>query len=340
MERRQCLRLGWGLLGAGLSAGLLLNSARSAQAMVWQERALIGFGTTLWLKAAHEDTVTLERALDEAVAEIRHIERVMSLFHPESELVRLNANGRLRTPDPQLVTLLGIARQISQRSAGAFDVSMQPFWSLWSEASSQGELPSSRLLRRARQLVSWHAVRSDPTEVMLERRGMSLSLNGIAQGWAADRVRAVLAAHGIRHAMIDCGETALLGNAPSGSAWRFAIEDAVSRTPVRSEALPRLRVPEGWAIATSSDRHTSFSPDHQHHHILDPRTGYSPGYWSSVTVLAPTCVMADALTKVFFMLPASEVLSAARRWGVDVLLQAKSGNWLASPGLNITKNSA
>jgi thiamine biosynthesis lipoprotein len=259
----------------------------------------------------------------------------MRLFHPDSELVRLNANGRLRAPDPQLVTLLGIARQISARSAGAFDVSMQPLWSLWSKASSQGETPSPRSLQREVQLVNWGATQIDRTEVSLDRRGMSLSLNGIAQGWAADRVRSVLASRGIRHAMVDCGETALLGNAPEGGAWGFAIEDAVQ--PVMpAVALPRLFLPDGRAIATSSDRHTSFSPDRRHHHILDPRTGYSPGVWSSVTVLAPTCVVADALTKAFFMLPASRVLTAARKWGVDVVLQDKSGQWMASRGAGFT----
>jgi thiamine biosynthesis lipoprotein len=69
-----------------------------------------------------------------------------------------------------------------------------------------------------------------------------------------------------------------------------------------------------------------------HHHIVNPETGYSPLHWSSVTVIAPRCVLADALTKVFFMLPPSQVLAAARRWEVDVVLQDKAGKWIASPG--------
>jgi thiamine biosynthesis lipoprotein len=85
-------------------------------------------------------------------------------------------------------------------------------------------------------------------------------------------------------------------------------------------------------MATSSDAHTVFSADRRNHHILDPRTGYSPQHWSSVTVLAPSCAMADALTKVFFMLPPSRIDAECRRWGVDVVLQDKAGKWTTSPG--------
>jgi thiamine biosynthesis lipoprotein len=94
-------------------------------------------------------------------------------------------------------------------------------------------------------------------------------------------------------------------------------------------------ISDGRAMATSSDAHTTFSQDHRYHHILNPHTGYSPSQWSSVTVLASSCVVADALTKVFFMLPPSQINSAARRWRVDVVLQDKAGKWRATTGVKV-----
>jgi len=85
---------------------------------------------------------------------------------------------------------------------------------------------------------------------------------------------------------------------------------------------------DGRAMATSSDAHTAFTPDHVHHHIFNPHTGDSPRYWSSATVIAPSCAMADALTKVFFMCPPPLVQRTARAWGVDVIMQDKSGKWM------------
>ncbi len=324
--RRQFIRVAFGLAAAGVSPPLLATASPQQAPLVWRQRAMLGFGTTLWLKAAHANADVLESALDEAVATIRHIERQMSLFDPHSALSRLNAHGRLRQPDPALLTVLGLATQISAQSKGAFDVSMQPLWRLWSQASMQGALPSSHAIRRARDRVNWRAVEASSAMIRLNQPGMALSLNGIAQGYASDRVKTLLQSRGIEHAMIDTGETSLLGRAPDGSVWQFGIEDAAQRS---AEPPPAL-VFDGRAMATSSDAHTTFSPDHRHHHIMDPRTGYSPTHWSSVTVLADSGMLADALTKVFFMLPPDHIRSTARQWHVDVVMQHKTGHWMST----------
>lgn len=323
MPRRQCLRWAIGLFGAGMSSQVF---GKSASTLVWRERALVGFGTTLWLKAGHPDADQLDAALNAAVAAIRQVERQMSLFDAGSALSRLNAQGQLRNPDAHLLKVLSVARHVSASSAGAFDVSMQPLWQLWSQASEQGALPSQRAIDKTCQLVNWRAVEISPSLIRLNLAGMKLSLNGIAQGYASDLVRTILQLHGIQHALIDTGETSLLGHAPNDDTWTFSIEDAAHK----GQQVPPLLVADGRAIATSSDAHTVFSADHRHHHIMNPHTGYSPTHWSSVTVLAPSCALADALTKVFFSLPQEKVLPLARRWQVDVVLQDKAGRWIST----------
>ena len=336
MQRRQILRWACGLMGASASIPSLVQAKAARGELVWRERALLGLGTTLWIKAAHSDTERVEIALDAAVRAIRDVERQMSLFGPESALQRLNARGFLARPEPALLEVLTLSQEIARRSGGSFDVSMQALWLAWEAAAKQGELPSERVLRQARQRVNWRALEISHERLRLNVRGMQISLNGIAQGYAADSARAALMAHGIAHAMIDAGETSLLGKAPGGQDWAFGIEDAVGKPPRGKGQQDEPQIPivqsDGRAMATSSDAHTSFSADHRHHHILDPRTGYSPTYWASVTVIASRCVVADALTKVFFMLPPSKVLPMARAWDVDVVLQDKAGRWRASPG--------
>lgn len=338
MHRRQILRWAGGLMGASASIPSLVQAQAAHGELVWRERALLGLGTTLWLKAAHADTGRVDGALDAAVRAIRDVERQMSLFDSASSLQRLNARGILAHPEPGLLEVLTLSREIARRSGGSFDVSMQALWQVWEAAARQGALPSDRILKQARQRVNWRALEISPDRLRLNVRGMQLSLNGIAQGYAADSARAALMAHGVAHAMIDAGETSLLGEAPDKQPWVFGIEDAAGRLPQKNSRQDESRMPvvhsHGRAIATSSDAHTSFSTDHRHHHILDPRTGYSPTYWASVTVIASRCVVADALTKVFFMLPPSQVLPTARAWGVDVVLQDKAGKWMASPGAN------
>ena len=349
MQRRQVLRWGWGLLGAAATGNLLAKEAHSvifskSDKLIWRERALIGFGTTLWIKAAHENSDQLEQALAAAVQVIRSIERQMSLFDPESDLSRLNCIGTLRKPDTDLLAVLKIAEHIARQSQGAFDASMQPLWEIWSKAALQKSQPSSNEIQRARKLVNWRAVQVTPDAVNLQIAGMGVSLNGIAQGYATDRVRATLQAHDIQHAMIDAGETALLGNAPNEKPWSLSIESAATlkNSGIKNtlqaalnqqDASAPIIIGDGRAMATSSDAHTTFSQDHRYHHILNPHTGYSPVQWSSVTVLASSCVVADALTKVFFMTPKERVIAKARHWGVDVVMQDKAGKWFTSSGV-------
>jgi thiamine biosynthesis lipoprotein len=201
---------------------------------------------------------------------------------------------------------------------------MQPLWNLWSLHSQSQTLPSSKALSQTRSLVNWQALTLSPDVIRLTVKGMGVSLNGIAQGYAADKVRAVLQSHGVQHALIDTGETTLLGQSPKGNPWRFAVQPTVA-----SPLTPPVIHPNGWALATSSDAHTVFSADHVHHHILNPHTGDSPTHWSSVSVIAPSCALADALTKVFFMCPPQGVERLAKAWGVGVLLQNKRGEWLS-----------
>ena len=91
--RRHFLRIALGLFAVGLSPHSLADRQTNDTPLIWRQRALLGFGTTLWLKAAHADADLLESALDEAVAAIRQVERQMSLFDPHSALSRLNRSG-------------------------------------------------------------------------------------------------------------------------------------------------------------------------------------------------------------------------------------------------------
>ena len=318
MQRRHLLQLGMGL---GLGHGLGVHAA-AHESLIWQERSLVGFGTTLWLKAAHTDASKLHEALDASVKAIRSVEKQMSLFDPDSAVSRLNRQGELRKPDAQLLSVLTLAQHVSRRSAGAFDVTMQPLWRLWSLHSQSQTLPPSKALSQTRFLVNWQAMTVSADVIRLHAKGMGVSLNGIAQGYAADKVRAVLQAHGVQHALIDTGETTFLGQSYKGEGWRFAVEPSAA-----SSSVPPIINTHGWAVATSSDAHTVFSADHVHHHILNPHTGDSPRHWASASVIAPSCALADALTKVFFMCPPQGVERLAKAWGVDVVLQDKRGKW-------------
>ena len=295
---------------------------------IWRERALIGFGTTLSIRAAHADPERLEQALAATVAVLRDVERETSLFVTDGHLSTLNRDGVIERPGRHLLAVLQAARRVSAASEGAFDVTLQPLWAAWDDAHRRGELPATGELRQARERVGWRHVLASSAEVRLQRPGSAVTLNGIAQGYAADCARAVLRAHGVEHALVNAGEWTSLGASPDGGPWRLGLAD-----PRASDRVLALLRADGRAVACSSDAHYAFSDDRKHHHIIDPRSGHSPTQIAAVAVVAPSAMLADALTKVLFMGNAHAALAAAHRFGVDAIVVDKAGRISASPGL-------
>lgn len=324
MKRRQWLR-------ATLGLGALTTLPRLSPALTslhWRQRSLLGFGTTLSLKAGHENAAVLERALDAGVEALQRIERQMSLFRSDSALSRLNRDGVLQSPPAELVEILRIAHNVSRDSEGAFDVTVQPLWIAFDAARRTGRLPDPQEVRAARARVDWRAIDVTSRLVRFDMPSMAATLNGIAQGYATDQVRAVLASHGIRHALVDAGEFAPLGHNSEARPWSLGIAD-----PHEETALIARLLTDGRCIATSADNLTTFSADHRHHHIFDPHTGYSPPALSAVTVMADTGAVADALTKVFFVAGPARAKLLAHQWKVDALWVDKAGRWDATAGL-------
>ncbi len=325
MQRRQLLLASLGCAGMATA-----SAASTAPHLQWRQRSLLGLGTTLNLRAAHTRPEQAELALDAAVAAIGRVETAMSLYRPESELARLNRQGHLDQPGPDLLAVLRMAQTVSARSAGRFDVSVQPLWVLHDQARREGRLPSPAEIRAARQRVGWQHVDVSARRITLRQPGMALTCNGIAQGHAADVARAALRSHGVEHALINTGEYAALGHNERGQAWTLGIEN-----PHDEQRLLAALHSDGRAVATSADNRSAFTPDHRHHHIFDPATGDSPPELSSVTVLAPSAMLADALTKVMFVAGPQHIARLARQWQVGVLWVDKAGRWQATADVRV-----
>ncbi len=265
----------------------------------------------------HADERAANAALNAAFAELERIESVMSLYRPESQISRLNREGVLERPDASLVEVLRFAAEVAGKSGGAFDVTVQPLWAL------KGAKPDASTLT----LVDWRKVELDITRITLAP-GMAITLNGIAQGFAADAAMRVMRAHGVEHALIDAGEFSARGNNAENAPWRIGIQH-----PRERDAFAALAQLENRCLATSGDYETAFSDDFSRHHIFDPHTGESPGELASVSVLAPSAMAADALSTALFVLGAKRGIDFLRDYpGTDALLILKDGRRVATPG--------
>lgn len=253
---------------------------------VHQTRLLMG--TLVNLTLVGDDTAHSQQALAATFAEM---ERLIALFNwrqPGSPLATLNQSGQLANPAPELVELLQDAVYFSRLSDGAFDITIQPLL----EASRTGTDTSA-----ARQLVDYRQLHISPEQISLAP-GMQLTLDGIAKGRVVDGATAVLQAHGFSSVLVEAGGDLVAGGQRAdGQSWRLGITH-----PRQPESTLQVLPVTGQAVATSGDYQHSFSQDFSHHHIVDPRTGESPGELASVTVLAPTAAAADALSTAVMVL--------------------------------------
>ncbi len=314
LNRRRFLVTASGACGAWMTG---CGRAVGLRRMSRQSKAL---GASVTMTALHADESAADAALNAAFAELERIEDVMSLYRPESQVSRLNRDGMLEKPDASLIEVLRHAADVSEKSGGAFDVSVQPLWAL------KGMKPDAATLA----LVDWQKIEFDEKHIKLAP-GMAITLNGIAQGFAADAAMRVMRAHGVEHALIDAGEFSAHGTNANNAPWRIGIQH-----PRRRDAFAALTQLENRCLATSGDYETTFSDDFSHHHILDPHTGVSPGELASVSVLAPTAIMADALSTTLFVLGAQRGIDFLRgQPGTDALLILKDGSHATTAGFTL-----
>jgi len=315
---------------AGLGLGMLPAAhALPPVGLHWQDITFTGLGSVMSIRAAHTSAEALHMALQRARQVIAQVEDEMSLFRPSSALSQLNRDGVLPKPPAQLLRVLQLSQRVALQSRGAFDVTVQPLWQLYAQAQKEGRLPTAQQVMQAQRRVGWQQLEVTPKQIKLRQPAMGVSLNGVAQGYAADLVKASLKRDGVSHALINAGEWTAIGLADGQRPWTLGIANPRGGEHLSSPWLTRVAM-QGLSIATSADDQCSFTEDRVHHHIFNPHTGYSPQDIASVTVAASDCVMADALTKVLFVAGYAQALQVAKTWGVSALVVNKSGEWKAS----------
>ena len=267
-----------------ISAGLALlpaaaRASAGGTARQWTGQAL---GARASIRLDHPDGAAIAARV---MAEIDRLEDILSLYRPQSALSRLNRDGALAVPPFELLECLSLAGAVHRASGGRFDPTVQPLWVLWAEAAAAGRRPSAQAVETARQKTGWERVELDAAAITL-RPGMALTLNGIGQGYVADRVAALLEA-----------ELRALGGNPDGGNW-----------PVHLETGERLSLRQR-ALATSAPLGTTFDQAGHDGHILDPATGMpAVSAWRSVSVSAPSAAIADALATAACLIAEPEAI--------------------------------
>lgn len=276
MKRRRFLALSVAVAAAPVSA--------FAAPQEWRGQAM---GADVLLRVHGADPRQARAFFAEAMRALAHVESLFSL-HRDSDLARLNRDGRLRFPAAPMRDLLALSDRLHRATGGAFDPTVQPLWLARARGGDEGA---------ARNLIGWDRVAWSDREIRLTRPGMALTFNGIAQGWAADRLAGIAERHGLGDLMIDSGEFRAVGTRD----WPVGIADPKGRI------LRRLEL-RGRALATSSPMGTRIGPQGQAAHILNPAGGVVT--WDTVAVSAPSAALADGLSTAICVMPPDRIDAA------------------------------
>jgi FAD:protein FMN transferase len=287
---------------------------KNAQIQVRRCRPLLG--TLVEIAASGTSEIRLERAIDMAFTDVAKVHRLMSYYHPQSDVSHMNREAFPKSVivHPWTWRVLAAAQRFARDSNGIFSVTVAPILAGWRY------LPRQRY--QADATATWRDIFLHKSCRVFFRRQLTVDLGGIAKGFAVDRAVEVLKRNGIRAGIVNAGgDLRVFGAASQLVHLRRPAE------PKRAAGAVRLReraiATSGIYFARKKNRRCYVSP------ILNARTGQAARDLISVTVGAASCMTADALTKVVFALR-EQAAPLLEQYSADALLLEQNGvpSWM------------
>lgn len=241
--------------------------------------------------------------IDEAVAEINRIEKLISSWKPSSETSKINKNAGIKPVkvSAELFNLIKRTKKISELTDGAFDISYASMDKIWKFDGSMKKMPSEEKIKASVAKVGYKKIilNKEKSTVFLRLKGMKIGFGAIGKGYSADRAKKLLIKKGVSAGIINAsGDMNTWGKQPDGSEWKVAITNPMDK----NKAFALLPI-DNEAVVTSGnyEKYVIFNGKH-YTHIINPKTGYPSSGIISATVFAPKAELADAFaTSVFVM---------------------------------------
>ncbi len=260
--------------------------------------------------------------IDEAVAEITRIEKLISSWDQESETSLINRNAGIQPVKVslELFKLIERAKQISEITDGAFDISYASMDEVWKFDGSMKRMPSEEDIKKSVAKVGYQKIilNEQDHSVFLKQPGMKISFGAIGKGYAADKAKELLVANQVVAGIINAaGDLTTWGTKVSGEKWLIGIANPLSKDKIFSW-LPIVES----SVATSGnyEKYVIFGGK-KYTHIIDPRTGYPASGINSVSIFAKSAELCDALaTAVFIMGKEAGISLINQLGGTEVIL--------------------
>jgi thiamine biosynthesis lipoprotein len=305
----------------------LLGTAHAAR--VQESRPLMG--TVVEAIAEGPDQAALRAGLEAAYREMNRLSDMMNHYDPKSVVSAINDAAGVRpvaTP-PELAEVLAMARRVSSRTRGAFDVTIGSLRG-WRFRQDDPRMPEAEQIARQLGLVNWRKLRLENDAAFLEKPGMRIDVGGIAKIYILRAGARVLERSGAERALVNGGGDVVAAGREGAAPWRIGVRDP--RAPGKLLGAVELR--RGF-VASSGDYERYFERGgRRYHHILDPRTGYPSEGPRGVTLVAERLEALNGLGVAIMVLGRKEgELLVNATPGLDALIAERDGSLWMTKGM-------
>lgn len=259
------------------------------------EKIVYAMDTIMQLDIYSADPEISQKAEDE----IMRLDKMLDRGDQESEIYEMNHAEEAVTVSDEIVEIISMARDVSVKSGGAFDITIAPVMDAWGFYSKNYHVPSDDELDVLLEKVDYSKILLEGNTVTVPD-GMELDLGGIAKGYTSDRLMELFQREGVHSAIVSLGgNVQALGRKPDGSLWNVAIQD-----PEKPDSYIGSLSIENMAVVTSGSYQRYFERDGvTYHHIIDPSEGRpADNGLSSVTIITESGMLGDALSTALFVL--------------------------------------
>ena len=302
---------------------------------VKQSHTLMGSPFEITVIAPNEDIGYI--SIQEAVDEIRRIERMISSWDQESETSLINQNAGVQPVrvSKELFYLLERSIQISEMTNGAFDVTYAALDNVWDFNEHAEKIPSPVKIRRAVTRVGYEKIQLNREEftVFLPEKGMKIGFGAIGKGYAADRAKELLISKQISSGFINAaGDVTAWGTKVSGEKWLLGVANPLGKNRMFTW-VPIIE--SSASISGKFDKFLTFNGK-RYSHLINPRSGYPVTGIIRVIVFGQSAELCDALATAIHVLGKDEGLALINQLGdTEVIIIDNFGELTSSVGLKM-----
>jgi len=259
------------------------------------------------------DSLDLQKKMEDRLHEF---DLSLSTYNPQSVISQINRNSDSVKTDVYFETMFKAAQEVSKNTNGAFDITVAPLVYAWGFGSGSKDRTKRPNVAEILPYIGFHKVKLVNHQLVKDDARIMLDANAIAQGYSSDIIAKLLEDNGCKNYMIEIGgEIVCKGVNEKGDKWRIGIDKPIDDSTSLTNELQTIVSISDIALTTSGNyRQFYYKGGKKYAHTIDPRSGYPVVHnLLSATVVAPTCIQADAYATAFMVLGVDSSMQICKR---------------------------